>query len=146
MTDALSPWDHRQRIVLRIGAVYDAGFGVPMLAVPAMAIELLKLPLPDPEVIWIRLLGICLISLGLMYFVMSQNPARYLGIVAIILLGKVGSVIFYLTYVFAFGASRTFVLFALLDVIMFSLHLWALGPGGFARVQEAMKPAPVASA
>lgn len=146
MTDALSPSNHRQRIVLRIGAIYDAGFGVPMLVVPAMATELLQLPSPDPEGIWIRLLGICLISLGLIYYVMSQNPERYLGIIPVILLGKAGSVVFYLTYVFCFGASRTFILFAVLDVIMFCLHVWALGPGGFARVREALKPEPLASA
>jgi hypothetical protein len=146
MTDALSTSNHRQRIVLRVGAVYDAGFGVPMLAVPAMATELLKLPAPDPQVIWIRLLGICLISLGLIYYVMSRNPERYLGIIPVILLGKAASVVFYLTYVFAYGASRTFILFAVLDVIMFSLHVWALGPGGSARVREALKVAPLASA
>jgi hypothetical protein len=146
MTDIIDQSNHRQRVVLRIGAVYDAGFGVLMLAVPVFATGLLKVPMPDPGAIWIRLLGICLISLGLIYWIMSQNPARYLGIVAVILFGKFVSVAFYTIGVFVYDQARMFLLFALLDVIMFILHYWALGPGGWARIRESMEPARVVSA
>lgn len=146
MTDAISQSNHRQRIVLRIGAVYDAGFGILMLAVPVFATGMLRVPMPDPGGIWIRLLGICLISLGLIYWIMSRNPERYLGIVAVILFGKAVSVAFYTIGVFAYDQARMFLLFALLDVIMFVLHSWALGPGGWGRIREAMQPARIASA
>lgn len=146
MSDVLSQSNHRQRVVLRIGAVYDAGFGVLMLAVPVLATGMLRVPMPDPGAIWIRLLGICLISLGLIYWIMSRNPARYLGIVAVILFGKAVSVAFYTIGVFVYDQARMFLLFALLDVIMFILHSWALGPGGFARIRESMEPARVMNA
>jgi hypothetical protein len=138
--------DHRQRILLRIGAAYDGGFGVPMLCTPVFATGLLSLPMPDPGAIWLRLDGIFLIVVALIYLAMSQNPARYLGIMPVILLGKAGSVVFYSVYVFAAGAAPMFLLFVLLDFIMFWLHLWALGPGGFARIKAALQPAQMTAA
>lgn len=138
----LSLNDRRQRTVLRVGAVYDAGFGVALLAVPALITRTLALPFPDVGEIWLRLDGIFLIVVGMIYIVMAQNPARYLGVFAMILPAKIGSIIFYLTYVFGFGASKTFVLFAFLDAVMFALHWWALGAGGIARIRESLRAAP----
>ncbi len=137
----LSPLDHRQRILLRIGALYDGGFGVPLLLIPALTTSLLAVPMPDPGEIWIRLDGIFLIVVALIYLVMSQDPARYLGIMPVILLGKAGSVIFYTSYVFLGHQSRSFLIFAALDFVMFWLHLWALGPNGFDRIKAALQPA-----
>mgnify|MGYP006153376195 CR=1 FL=1 len=85
-----------------------------------------------------RLDGIFLIIVALIYLVMSQNPARYLGIIPVILLGKAASVIFYSAYVFLGGQSKSFLIFAGLDFIMFWLHLWALGPNGLARIRAAL--------
>ena len=133
--------DHRQRILLRIGAVYDGGMGVPLLCIPAMTTALFKLPMPVPGEIWLRLDGIFLIIVALIYLVMSMDPARYLGIIPVILLGKAGSVVFYTTYVFLGGQSKSFLIFAGLDFVMFWLHLWALGPGGWERVKAALQPA-----
>jgi hypothetical protein len=141
----LSTADRRQRAILRIGAVYDAGFGIPLLLVPVMICNALALPIPGPGMIWLRLDGIFLIVVGAIYWVMSQDPARYLGIMTVILTGKTVSVVFYLLYVFARHESRTFLLFAALDVVMFALHVWALGPGGFARVRAALRPAEIAT-
>jgi hypothetical protein len=135
--------DRRQRLILRIGAVYDAGFGVPVLLAPALLTNLLSLPLPTVGGIWLRLDGIFLIVVGTIYWIMSQDPARYLGILAVILAGKIGSIIFYLYYVLVLHDSNMFLLFAALDAVMFALHAWALGPGGFARVREAMRPVPI---
>ena len=139
--DVMTMWDHRQRILLRIGAVYDGGMGVPLLFLPAATTKLFALPMPVPGEIWLRLDGIFLIIVALIYLVMSQNPARYLGIIPVILLGKAASVIFYSAYVFLGGQSKSFLIFAGLDFIMFFLHLWALGPNGMARVRAALQPA-----
>lgn len=133
--------NHRQRVVLRVGGVYDASFGVALLAFPAFLTSLMALPMPDVGVIWLRLDGIFLIVVGMIYWIMSQDPARYLGIMAMIFLAKLGSIIFYLTYVFAFGESRTFILFAVLDAMMFALHWWAIGPNCVGRILEALRPA-----
>lgn len=137
--------NRRQRAILRIGAVYDAGFGVPILAVPALLMNTMALPMPNIGEIWLRLDGIFLIILGIIYWIMSGDPQRYLAMVGVILLGKVTSIIFYLTYVFAFGESKTLVLFASLDAVMFALHYWALGPSGFRRIRDALQPAPVST-
>lgn len=140
----LTAADRRQRTILRIGSIYDGGFGVPILLIPATLAGMLNLPLPDVGMIWLRLDGIFLIILGIIYWIMSGNPSRYLAIVGVILLGKVASIIFYLTFVFAFGQSKTFIGFAALDAVMFGLHYWALGPGGLGRIKAAMQPAPLA--
>ncbi len=146
MTQALplSRYDQRQRKILRIGAVYDAGFGVPLLFVPAVLTTAMSLPFPNPGDIWLRLDGIFLIILGLIYWIMSEDPARYLGILGVILIGKIGSIVFYLYYVLALHETKTFILFAALDGVMFGLHYWALGPGGIGRIRDAVRPAPVA--
>jgi len=143
---ALTTADRRQRMILRIGAIYDAGFGVPLLFVPAMICTALALPLPGAGMIWLRLDGIFLVVVGSIYWIMSQNPARYLGIMAVILGGKVASIAFYCIYVIARHESKTFLLFAALDAVMFGLHVWALGPGGLARIRESMRPAESAAA
>lgn len=139
----LTAADRRQRTILRIGAIYDGGFGVPILLIPATLAGMLNLPLPDVGMIWLRLDGIFLIILGIIYWIMSGNPSRYLAIVGVILLGKVSSIIFYLTFVFAFGQSKTFIGFAFLDAVMFGLHYWALGPNGLGRIKAALQPAPL---
>ena len=131
----------RQRTVLRVGGVYDAGFGVALLAVPGLLTSVMALPMPTIGAIWLRLDGIFLIVVGMIYWVMAQDPARYLGIMAMIFTAKAGSIIFYLTYVFAFGESRTFILFAVLDAMMFALHAWAIGPNAVSRILEALRPA-----
>jgi hypothetical protein len=131
----------RQRTVLRVGGVYDASFGVALLVAPAFLTGLMALPMPTIGAIWIRLDGIFLIVVGMIYWVMAQDPARYLGIMAMIFTAKAGSIIFYLTYVFAFGESKTFILFAVLDAMMFALHRWAIGPEWISRIMEALKPA-----
>lgn len=140
----LTAVDRRQRLILRIGAIYDAGFGIPILLAPAPLFSLMNIPLPsDTGRIWLALCGIFLIILGIIYWIMSGDPSRYLALVGVILLGKVGSIAFYLTYVLAFGQSRTFLLFAALDAVMFALHLWGLGPNGVDRVKKALQPLPV---
>ncbi len=142
----ITPIDHRQRVLLRIGALYDGGFGVPLLIIPAMMTSLLALPMPNPGEIWLRLDGIFLIVVALIYLVMAQDPARYLGIMPVILLGKAGSVVFYVSYVMIGHESRTFLIFAALDFVMFWLHLWALGPNGLDRIKAALRPAEPAPA
>lgn len=142
----ITPIDHRQRVLLRIGALYDGGFGVPLLIIPAFMTSLLALPMPNPGEIWLRLDGIFLIVVALIYLVMAQDPARYLGIMPVILLGKAGSVVFYVSYVMIGHESKTFLIFAALDFVMFWLHLWALGPNGFDRIKAALRPAEPAPA
>jgi hypothetical protein len=135
-----SPYDRRQRVILRIGAIYDAGFGVPLLWIPATLTSMLHVPMPDgPASIWIQLDGIFLIVVGAIYWIMSQNPTRYLGIMLVILLGKAGSIAFYLYHVLALHQSKMFLLFAALDTVMFFLHLWALGPRGFVRLRGSLR-------
>jgi hypothetical protein len=138
---AIALANRRQRAILRIGSVYDGGFGVALFLMPATITSMLALPDPDVGGIWLRLDGIFLMVLCAVYWIMSQDPQRYLGIMAMILPAKLLSIVFYLTYVFAFQASKTFCLFAVLDAVMFSLHWWALGPGGIARIRDALKPA-----
>lgn len=140
--EPLTVAERRQRTILRVGAVYDAGFGVPLLFIPAIIMNALALPLPDVGRIWLQLDGIFLIVVGLIYWIMSQDPGRYLGIMAVILAGKAGSISFYVAFVVIQHVSKTFLLFAALDAVMFALHWWALGPGGIARINAAMRAAP----
>ena len=133
--------NRRQRTVLRVGSVYDASFGVALLVAPALLTGMMALPMPDVGGIWIRLDGIFLIVVGMIYWIMSQDPARHLGIMAMIFIAKLGSIVFYLVNVFGFDASRTFILFAVLDAMMCGLHWWAIGPNCVPRIREALRPA-----
>lgn len=140
-TFTLSVWDARQRTILYIGAVYDGGFGIPMLFFPAWATGLLGLPFPDPGTIWLRLDGIFLLVMAMIYLVTARDPARYLGNVGVALIGKAASIVFYFAYVFLAGETKVFILFAVLDAIMLGLHYWALGPQGLKRFGPALRPA-----
>jgi hypothetical protein len=142
----LTEYDRRQRTILRIGAIYDAGFGVPIFFAPNFLFNILRIPQVSPDgQVWLALDGIFLIILGVIYWIMSGNPSRYLALIGVILLGKVASIAFYLTCVFVYGQPRTFLLFAALDAVMAALHFWALGPNGVDRIKAALQPLPVAA-
>ncbi len=140
-TFTLSKWDARQRVLLYIGAAYDGGFGIPLLFIPAWTTGMLNVEMPDVGVLWIRLDGIFLIVMALIYLVTARDPARYLGNVGIALFGKVVSVVFYSTYVFALGASKTWLVIAIADAVLGYLHYWALGPQGLKRIRASLTPA-----
>ena len=140
LAPAIATANRRQQLILRIGSVYDSSFGIPILFAPALLMNTMGLPMPSIGEIWLRLDGIFLIILGIIYWIMAGDPQRYLALVGVILLGKVVSIVFYLTYV-ALGESKMLVLFAALDAVMFALHLWALGPHPMQRLRDALKPA-----
>ena len=140
-TFTLSVWDARQRVILYVGAVYAGSFGVLMLFVPAWATGLLGLPFPDPGTIWLRLDGIFLLVMAMIYLVTARDPARYLGNVGVALIGKAASIVFYFAYVFIGHESKVFIVFAVADIVMFYLHYWALGPRGLKRFKSALQPA-----
>jgi hypothetical protein len=137
----LDLWGRRQRGWMLAGAVYDGSFGVLMLAIPRQACAVFGLPFPVVGEIWLRLDGIFLLVMASLYILTARDPARYLGIVAICIAGKVVSIVFYSVYVLAFGAEKIFLMFAALDLVFLAGHVWALGPDGAQRLRDAFRPA-----
>ena len=90
----------------------------------------------EPGGIWARLDGVFLIITALLYWLASQDPSRYLGIVAVCIFGKIWSVFFYGTYILA-GGPVGFVIPALADLFLFFAHWWALGPDPVRRIRDA---------
>jgi hypothetical protein len=123
------------------GSLYDGSFGVAMLLFPRAACALFGLPFPTVGEIWLRLDGIFLLVMAALYVLTARDPARYLGIVAVCLAGKLVSIAFYCTYVFALGEAKIFLMFAALDFVFLCGHAWALGPNGGQRLIDAFRPA-----
>lgn len=135
--------DRRQRHLLWFGAAYDSAFGVPLFLAPIVTTRLFGLIVPPTGdgTLWLRLDGIFLVIVSLFYLVTARDPSRYLGNVVVCLIGKIWSVGFYLNFVMAEGAPKTFLFFAVLDAIMFLLHLQAIGPNRWQRIREAFRAA-----
>lgn len=137
----LSRWDRRQRYLLYFGALYDGGFGVPVFLFPIWSIQLLGLPEPGAPPIWLRLNGIFLIVVALIYIVSARDPQRYLGNVLVAIFGKVVSVIFYVCYWVTLEGGDFLLVLAVLDAIVGVLHTWFIGPNRRAKVRAALRPA-----
>ena len=147
MTDApdpvpniLSRGGRRQRTILHIGVVYDGGFGIPMFFFPVWSTGLLGLPQPEVP-IWLRLDGIFLIVMALIYVVTARDPERYLGNVLVAIFGKIVSVFFYMSYVLFFQGAIFLAVLAFLDAVMCCLHIWAIGPDKGDKIRAALQPA-----
>lgn len=136
----LSRWGRRQRAILHIGVVYDGGFGIPMFFFPVWSTGLLGLPQPGVPM-WLRLDGIFLIIMALIYIVTARDPERYLGNVLVAIFGKVVSVLFYMTYVLFFEGAIFLAVLSFLDAVMCALHIWAIGPDKGAKIRAALEPA-----
>lgn len=129
-----------QRFFLLIGAFYDSFFGVTLYFAPYWTTTFFHLIVPPPgeKVLWLLLDGIFLIIMGMLYVVAARDPARYMGIVLVCVVGKIWSVGFYVYHVWH-GAPPMYLSFAGLDFVFFFLHIWALGPDRKARVKDALK-------
>jgi hypothetical protein len=137
-------FQHRwQRRFLLFGAFYDAMFGVLLYFFPIYATTFFHLIVPPDGVgdLWLRLDGIFLIIVPLFYLLAAADPSRYLGIVVVCVFGKVWSVGFYVRYVFWLGAPPMYLTYAILDIIFFFLHIWALGPDRMRRVRNSLTSA-----
>ena len=135
-----SAFDFWQRRFLLLGALIDASVGCLLYLMPRRTTEVFQLVVPPVGngEIWVRLVGMLLITMALVYLYAALDPARR-GIVVISALGRLWAVGFYLFYVFRLGAPRMFLVFVALDAMLFLLHLWALGPDRWTRIKSAFE-------
>ena len=72
---------------LLIGALYDLGFAVLMVAAPNLPAQWFHLPLPgEPFYLW--LCAVLLSALALMYLLAAHDPHRYSGNIAVAILAR----------------------------------------------------------
>lgn len=82
------------RASLVVGALYDLGFALLMVAAPEVPARLFDLPLPgEPFYLWI--LAVLLTMLATLYLVAARDTRRYSGIVAVAIGGRLlGGLVF----------------------------------------------------
>jgi len=75
---------------LVLGAVYDLGFALLMVAAPGVPARLLHLPLPPlPEgAFYLWVLAVVLAMLAALYLLAAHDTRRYSGIVAVAIAGR----------------------------------------------------------
>ncbi len=131
-------FDRWQRLFLILGALIDASVGCLLFAIPKRTTELFHLVVPPAGKgeIWAQLVGMMLIIMACVYLYASLDPTR-VGIVVISAVGRLWAVGFYLFYVIVRHVSPMFLVFVGLDLMMFLLHIWALGPDRWGRVKSA---------
>lgn len=72
---------------LLVGALYDLGFAVLMVAAPGIPAKVFHLPLPgEPFYLW--LCAVLLAGLALMYLLAAHDPHRYSGNIAVAILAR----------------------------------------------------------
>lgn len=74
--------------VLRAAAIYNAGWGVFMMAFPHAWWDWIGQPRPSPEFLWPGM-GLLILLFGVGYWIASHDPAEHWGLVAIGLASKV---------------------------------------------------------
>ena len=133
-------FDRWQRRFLVLGAMIDGVVGSLLFALPRRTTALFQLIVP-PEgngEIWVQLVGLLLLTMACVYLYAALDPTR-VGIVVIGAAGRLWAVAFYLSYVICLAAPPMFLVFTVLDAIMFLLHVWALGPDRWSRVKSALE-------
>ncbi|HXU44583.1 MAG TPA: hypothetical protein VN783_03595 [Thermoanaerobaculia bacterium] len=85
---------------LVLGALYDAGFALLMVAAPEIPARVFHLPLPGPR-FYLWILAVLLLMLAALYLTAARDLRRYTGIILVASAGRLlGSA------VFAFAAWR----------------------------------------
>jgi len=108
------------------GALYDLAFAVVNLAFPIWASGVLQIPLPADQ-IYLRLTGVFLFILALVYMLPVIHPGRYLGVVVVAILGRAAGAIFLSCAALLYDQPRTFLLLAGGDLFFACVHallLW----------------------
>lgn len=72
---------------LLMGALYDLGFAVLMVAAPELPAAWLRLPLPGPA-FYLWLCAVLLAMLALLYLLAAHDPHRYSGNIAVAIFGR----------------------------------------------------------
>ena len=82
------------RASLVLGALYDLGFALAVVAFPAPAAEMLELPLPG-ERFYLWILATSLLMLASLYFLAARDPRRYSAVILVAIVGRtLGAVAF----------------------------------------------------
>ena len=102
------------------GAVYDAAFGLGVLAALGTSARLLGLEVPDDPV-YVRLVGILLLLVAGLYALPAVDPSRYRGVVAVAAAGRLGGFLF-LMAAWSAGRPAAFLGLALGDLAFSVIH------------------------
>jgi hypothetical protein len=82
------------RASLTLGALYDLGFAVLMVAAPGVPARILNIPLPG-ETFYLWILAVLLTMLAALYLTAARDTRRYSGIVAVAIAGRLaGGLVF----------------------------------------------------
>lgn len=106
---------------LGLGALYDALFGLALLAWPAAAAAGLRVPLPGDE-LYLRFIGVFLMILALMYALPARDPDRYRGVAAVAVVGRLLGCFFLAGAVLLYARPPVFLLLAGADGAFALLH------------------------
>lgn len=125
--DRIDTAAHRQlRVSLVAGSLYDVCFAVVNLVFPEAGGRLLGIPLPEDQ-LYLRFTGIFLIVLAMFYMLPAIHPGRYLGNVAVAIIGRSLGAIFLFAAVAGWDRPRVFLLLGAGDLFFALVHavlLW----------------------
>lgn len=120
---ALFETAHRRlRTSMAAGALYDLVFAVVNLAAPQWGSWLLEIPLPDQQV-YLRLSGVFLFALALVYMLPVIHPGEYLGNVVVAIVARTAGAAFFIAAALWFGQPAAFLALGALDLLFAALHL-----------------------
>lgn len=111
----------RLRVSLVAGSLYDAVFGVILLAAPGFGSWFLDIPLPAQQV-YLRFIGVFLFLLALLYMLPVIHPGAYLGNVVVAIVGRAAGAVFLFTATLAYAQPRAFLLLGGADLLFSVLH------------------------
>jgi O-antigen/teichoic acid export membrane protein len=117
------------RVTMLAGAIYDFIFGVPILVFPAVLAPIINIEMPKEE-IYLRLCGVFLIMVAFFYYLAFRDLERYLGNVAVAIIGRGIGACFFFTFYFFLNYPRTFFLLGLGDLTFAVIHFLFLREEG----------------
>jgi len=113
------------RIILRwsllAGALVDILFGFFILFLPSLLSAILKIPIPQ-ETIYLRLCGLLLLGLGVVYALGFADPKRYFGNIVLAAILRLAGFVFFVGFVLSGNAPTVFLFFAIIEGALGVLH------------------------
>ena len=112
----------RLRTSMAAGALYDLTFALVNLAAPQAGSWFLEIPLPEQQV-YLRLTGLFLLVLALVYMLPVIHPGEYLGNVVVAIVARTAGAIFLIAAALWFAQPVAFLALGVVDLIFALLHL-----------------------
>jgi amino acid transporter len=96
----MSTSHNKPNLMFASGALFNLCAGLPLLLAPALASQLMTIPVTAGNYLFMQIAGMAIIGFGWIYWLIAREPQRYRPLILLGLLLKIGVVLLVYSYCF----------------------------------------------